>query len=105
MEQEQSKTKTFQTMFNHGKGLKITWGNIVAIVGLAMLIGGFFMDRGRRLEAFENHQKEMGKMELKLKEVEKWQKDWPTTGKLALDGVQNTKLDELARRITVLERN
>ncbi len=93
-------TKTF----NHRKGLKITWGNIMVIISIAILIGGFFMDRGRRLEQFDNHRKDMEAMELRLKEVEKWQKDWPTTGELALDGVQNTRLDEHDRRIGVLEK-
>jgi len=100
--QDQSKTKTFR--FNNGKGFRITWGNITTIVALGVLIGGFFMDRGRRLEAFDNHQKEMVKMEARLKAVEKWQIDWPTDPEgLSLDGVQNNKLKEQARRIKVLE--
>lgn len=94
-------TKTF----NHRKGLKITWGNVATIVSLGVLVAGFFMDRGRRLEAFDNHQKEMIKMEARLKEVEQWQIDWPTNPKgLALDGVQNEKIDENKRRIGELEK-
>ncbi len=89
---------------NHRNGLKITWGNIATIIFIALLIAGFFMDRGRRLEADDNHQKAMNRMELRQENMEKWQKDWPTTGKLALDGVQNTRLDEHERRIGVLEK-
>jgi len=93
-------TKTF----NHLKGFRITWGNVMAIITIAILIGGFFMDRGRRLEQFDNHQEAMKAMELRLKEVEEWQKTWPTEGKLALDGVQDEKLKEHERRIGVLEK-
>jgi len=102
MENDQSKTKTFR--FNSGKGFRITWGNITTILLITGAIAGFFMDRGRRLEAFDNHQKEMVRMETRLKAVETWQIDWPTDPEgLSLDGVQNNKLKELARRIKVLE--
>jgi len=94
-----NETKTF----NHGKGLKITWGNATAILGIALLIGGFLVDRGRRLEQFENHEKAMVRMEERLKAVEEWQVKWPTEGKLSLDGVQDEKLKELDRRIGILE--
>ena len=93
-------TKTF----NHLKGFRITWGNIMAVITIAILIGGFFMDRGRRLEQFDNHQKAMEKMEERLKEVETWQRVWPTEGKLALDGVQDEKLLEIERRLGNLEK-
>ena len=93
-------TKTF----NNRKGLKITWGNATVIITIGVLIASFLIDRGRRLQQFETHKTEMIAMQSKLEKLQKWQTDWPTTGKLALDGVQNTRLDEHDRRIGVLEK-
>lgn len=87
---EHDKTKTF----NHGKGLKITWSNAAIILAITTLIGGFLIAGGRILESFDNHEREMAKMQSEIKINRQWQIDWPATGKLALDGVQNEKIAE-----------
>jgi len=84
-------TKTF----NNRKGLKITWSNAAIILAITTIIVGFLISGGRILESFDNHEREMAEMQLKLKAVIQWQIDWPSNPKgLALDGVQNEKIAE-----------
>ena len=95
-EHEQSKTKMFMAAkFNQGKGLKLTWGNIAAIVTIVILIVGWFVDRGVERERFRRHEEDMGKMEIRLQAVEQ---------KASLVVVQDVKLKELARRLGKLEK-
>jgi len=94
-------TKTFN---NFKGGFRITWGNAFSILGIAVLVGGLLIAGGRILESFDNHEREMAEMKIEIKINRQWRIDWPSNPEgLALDGVQNNRLDEHDRRIGVLE--
>lgn len=76
---------------------------IATIVGWIIIAGGYLGDRGAEKQRAKQHNTDMIEMKDKLKAVEEWQRDWPSTGKLALDDVQNNRLDEHDRRIDKLE--
>jgi len=96
------------------KGLKV----IATVLGVMAVLAGlmtptilWFIDRGAKQEAFRQHKIEMVQLkeDLKtfkneldgdIKELKKWQTDWPTNPKgLALDGVQNEKIAGNKERI------
>lgn len=102
--QDQTKSKIFY--YDDGKK-RFNWRDIAAILPIIafLVLGiGWIKDRGAEQERAKQHEKSMIEMKEKMKEMEKWQREWPSTGKLALDGVQNTRLDEHERRIGVLEK-
>lgn len=81
-----------------------TWGNIVVIVLFTATVAGWFVGWGAQKEHIKNLEKAIEDIKITLKELEHWQKEWPLKGELIMDRGQNTRLDDLTRRIENVER-
>jgi len=80
-----------------------TWGNIVVIVLFTATVAGWFVGWGAQKERIKNIDKAIEGIKSTLKELELWQKEWPLKGELIMDRGQNTRLDDLTRRIENIE--
>lgn len=93
---------------NHVKALKViatVLGTMAVLAGLMTPTILWFIDRGAKQEAFRQHKIEMVQLKEDLSELKEWQINWPITGELARDKVQDNRLNELARRIGKLENH
>jgi len=81
-----------------------TWSNIVVIILFTATIASWFVGWGAQEERIKNLDEDIEDIERTLKEVEQWQKNWPLTGELIMDRGQNTRLDDLTRRIEYVEK-
>ncbi len=84
-------------------GLRPTWANLAVIILFVAAVAGWFIGYGRFSEKVSQLESKMVIMGLRIKEVERWQQDWPTQGELILDRAQNTLIKELLRRVDRLE--
>ena len=84
-------------------GLRPTWGNLAVIIMFVAAVAGWFVSYGRFSEKVSQLEAKMVTMAARIKEVERWQQDWPTEGELILDRAQNTLIQELLRRVGRLE--
>lgn len=87
-----------------GNNRRPTWSNIAVVVLFVAAVSGWFMATGGYREKVNYLEHEIVLIRQRLQEVEKWQRDWPSKGELSLDVGQNTKIEELARRIGELEQ-
>ena len=87
-----------------GNNRRPTWSQIAIVVSLIAAVSGLFMLAGVYREKVNNLENEIVLVRQRLQEVERWQRDWPSKGELSLDVGQNTKIEELLRRIGELER-
>ena len=87
-----------------GNNRRPTWSNIAVVVLFVAAVSGWFMMAGGYREKVNYLEAEIVMVRQRLQEVEKWQRDWPSKGELSLDVGQNTKIEELLRRIGELER-
>jgi len=55
-------------------------------------------------EKVNNLESQLDRTRERIHNVELWQRDWPTKGELIMDRAQNTRLDELLRRVGQLEQ-
>lgn len=92
-------------MENNNNNRKFTWPNIVVIVLFTATIAGWFVGWGAQKEQIKNLDKNIQDIKGTLKEVEHWQKEWPLKGELIMDRAQNTRLDDLTRRIENVEKH
>ncbi len=82
---------------------KATWVNIGAVVLFIASISGWFMVAGVYREKVNHLESHIIFIRERIHEVEMWQRDWPTQGELIMDRAQNTKIDDLLRRVDLLE--
>ena len=87
-----------------GNHRRPTWNNIAVVVLFVAAVSGWFMRSGGYREKVNSLEDEIVLVRQRLQEVERWQRDWPSKGELSLDVGQNTKIEELLRRIGELER-
>lgn len=80
-----------------------TWAGLVAVVVFVAAVSGWFVNYGGQREQVQHLRDQLGDLSERIKEVERWQRDWPTEGELIMDRAQNTKLDDLFRRVNKLE--
>jgi len=90
-------------IFGVNAGFRPTWGNLAVIILFVAAVAGWFVSYGRFSEKVSQLESKMVTMALQIKEVERWQKTWPTAGVLSLDREQNTLIKELLRRVGRLE--
>ena len=81
-----------------------TWTNVVVIVLFTATIASWFVSYGAQKEQIKNLGHDIDDIKIRLSELEKWQKEWPLKGELMMDRGQNTRLDDLFRRITNIEQ-
>ena len=87
-----------------GNHRRPTWNNIAVVVLFVAAVSGWFMLAGGYREKVNSLEDEIVLVRQRLQEVERWQRDWPSKGELSLDVGQNTKIEELLRRIGELEQ-
>ena len=83
--------------------LRPTWGNLAVIILFVASAAGWAISYGRFSEKVSQLESKMVTMSARIKDVERWQQDWPTEGELILDRAQNTLIQELLRRVDRLE--
>ena len=102
MNTENSTTKILGgTVGNHRKP---TWSNIAVVVLFVAAFSGGFMIVGAYREKVNSLESQLNLIRNRVRSVEQWQSDWPSKGELSLDVGQNTKIEDLLRRINLLER-
>jgi len=102
MSTENSITKMLRG--THGNNRRPTWSNIAAVVLFVAAVSGWWMMVGEYREKVHNLENDILLIRTNLQEVQDWQRDWPSKGELSLDVGQNTKIEDLLRRINLLER-
>ncbi len=81
-----------------------TWGNITVVVLLAAAVSGWGMTFGGYSEKVRSLENQLVLLRERLRVVEIWQRDWPSQGELTMDRGQNTRIEELLRRVGHLEQ-
>ena len=90
---------------NAGNNRRPTWSNIAVVVLFVAAVSGWFMMAGGYREKVNYLEHEIVLLRQRLQDVEKWQRDWPSKGELSLDVGQNAKIQDLLRRINILEQS
>lgn len=88
---------------NERRNHRPTWTNIAVVVLFAAAVSGWFMTFGGYREKVSSLEGQIILLRGRLNGVEVWQRDWPSQGELIMDRAQNTKIDELLRRVNKLE--
>ncbi len=94
-------TKTLRPV----NGMRPTWANLGVVLLFVAASAGWFVGYGKFSERISNLDGNLKGFGNRLQKVEKWQKDWPTEGELIMDREQNTKLNDLTRRIERIEHD
>ena len=88
-----------------GNNRKPTWSNIAVVVLFVAAVSGWFMLAGGYREKVNSLEDEIVLIRQRLQEVQNWQRDWPIKGELILDRGQNAKIEDLLRRVNLLEQS
>ncbi len=88
-----------------GANLRPTWANIAFVAVFIAAVSGWFIGYGGQREKVHFLEGQIVLIRQRVQEVEKWQRDWPSQGELIMDRAQNTRIEELLRRVGQLEQN
>lgn len=86
---------------------RLTWGTLASIAVVVLFgaaVSGWLLMAGGYREKVNNLEINAMKVDGRLNKVEEWQRDWPSKGELSLDVGQNTKIEDLRRRIYAMEQ-
>ncbi len=87
-----------------GNNVVRTVAAAAAVVLFIGAVAGWFLTLGSYREKVNSLEAQIVMIRQRCQNVETWQQNWPSQGELMLDRYQNTKIEELLRRIDLLEQ-